>query len=311
MKTFYSTQLSLPLPPGHRFPMGKYAALRDRLAAECEGLRLAQAPPASDAELALAHAPAYVAAVAQGRLDARAQREIGFPWSEAMVERSRRSVGASIQATRVAQREGVAANLAGGTHHASAQAGSGYCVFNDIPVAARLLQAERTGGGQQARPPRIAVIDLDVHQGNGTASIFADDPSVFTLSLHGEKNFPFRKVAGDLDVGLPDGTGDQAYLDALDLALVELDSRFRPDAVFYLAGADPHEGDRLGRLKLSYDGLLARDRRVFDWAWTRRLPLTLCMGGGYGHDIGTTVQVQVNTFGVALQYWRRWQNARP
>ena len=311
MKTFYSTQLSLPLPPGHRFPMGKYAALRDRLAAECEGLRLAQAPPASDAELALAHAPAYVAAVAQGRLDARAQREIGFPWSEAMVERSRRSVGASVQATRVAQREGVAANLAGGTHHASAQAGSGYCVFNDIAVAARLLQAERTGGGQQARPPRIAVIDLDVHQGNGTASIFADDPSVFTLSLHGEKNFPFRKVAGDLDVGLPDGTGDQAYLDALDLALVELDSRFRPDAVFYLAGADPHEGDRLGRLKLSYDGLLARDRRVFDWAWTRRLPLTLCMGGGYGHDIGTTVQVQVNTFGVALQYWRRWQNARP
>ena len=311
MKTFYSTQLSLPLPPGHRFPMGKYAALRDRLAAECEGLRLAQAPPASDAELALAHAPAYVAAVAQGRLDARAQREIGFPWSEAMVERSRRSVGASIQATRVAQREGVAANLAGGTHHASAQAGSGYCVFNDIAVAARLLQAERTGGGQQARPPRIAVIDLDVHQGNGTASIFADDPSVFTLSLHGEKNFPFRKVAGDLDVWLPDGTGDQAYLDALDLALVELDSRFRPDAVFYLAGADPHEGDRLGRLKLSYDGLLARDRRVFDWAWTRRLPLTLCMGGGYGHDIGTTVQVQVNTFGVALQYWRRWQNARP
>ncbi|MEI2745094.1 MAG: histone deacetylase [Ottowia sp.] len=311
MKTFYSTQLSLPLPPGHRFPMGKYAALRDRLAAECEGLRLAQAPPASDAELALAHAPAYVAAVAQGRLDARAQREIGFPWSEAMVERSRRSVGASIQATRVAQREGVAANLAGGTHHASAQAGSGYCVFNDIAVAARLLQAERTGGGQQARPPRIAVIDLDVHQGNGTASIFADDPSVFTLSLHGEKNFPFRKVAGDLDVGLPDGTGDQAYLDALDLALVELDSRFRPDAVFYLAGADPHEGDRLGRLKLSYDGLLARDRRVFDWAWTRRLPLTLCMGGGYGHDIGTTVQVQVNTFGVALQYWGRWQNARP
>ena len=311
MRTFYSTSQGLALPPGHRFPMGKYAALRDRLSAECPGLRLAQAPPASDAELALAHAPAYVAAVVQGRLDARAQREIGFPWSEAMVERSRRSVGASIQATRVAQHEGVAANLAGGTHHASAEAGSGYCVFNDIAVAARLLQAERTGGGQPARPPRIAVIDLDVHQGNGTASIFADDPSVFTLSLHGEKNFPFRKVAGDLDVGLPDGTGDQAYLDALDLALVELDSRFRPDAVFYLAGADPHEGDRLGRLKLSYDGLLARDRRVFDWAWTRRLPLTLCMGGGYGHDIGTTVQVQVNTFGVALQYWRRWQNARP
>ncbi|HNR84264.1 histone deacetylase [Ottowia sp.] len=311
MRTFYSTSQGLALPPGHRFPMGKYAALRDRLSAECPGLRLAQAPPASDAELALAHAPAYVAAVVQGRLDARAQREIGFPWSEAMVERSRRSVGASIEATRVAQHEGVAANLAGGTHHASAEAGSGYCVFNDIAVAARLLQAERTGGGQPARLTRVAVIDLDVHQGNGTAGIFAGDASVFTLSLHGEKNFPFRKVAGDLDVGLPDGTGDQVYLDALDLALVELDSRFRPDAVFYLAGADPHEGDRLGRLKLSYDGLLARDRRVFDWAWTRRLPLTLCMGGGYGHDIATTVQVQVNTFGVALQYWQRWQNHRP
>ena len=311
MRTFYSTSQGLALPPGHRFPMGKYAALRDRLSAECPGLRLAQAPPASDAELALAHAPAYVAAVVQGRLDARAQREIGFPWSEAMVERSRRSVGASIEATRVAQHEGVAANLAGGTHHASAEAGSGYCVFNDIAVAARLLQAERTGGGQPARLTRVAVIDLDVHQGNGTAGIFAGDASVFTLSLHGEKNFPFRKVAGDLDVGLPDGTGDQVYLDALDLALVELDSRFRPDAVFYLAGADPHEGDRLGRLKLSYDGLLARDRRVFDWAWTRRLPLTLCMGGGYGHDIATTVQVQVNTFGVALEYWQRWQNDRP
>lgn len=311
MRTFYSTSQGMALPPGHRFPMGKYAALRDRLSAECPGLRLAQAPPASDAELALAHAPAYVAAVVQGRLDARAQREIGFPWSESMVDRARRSVGASIQAMRAAQHEGVAANLAGGTHHASRDAGSGYCVFNDIAVAARLLQAERQGRVGQAGPARIAVIDLDVHQGNGTADIFAGDASVFTLSLHGEKNFPFRKVAGDLDVGLPDGTGDQVYLDALDLALVELDSRFRPDAVFYLAGADLHEGDRLGRLKLSYDGLLARDRRVFDWAWTRRLPLTLCMGGGYGHDIATTVQVQVNTFGVALQYWHRWQNGRP
>ena len=226
-----------------------------------------------------------------------------------MAERARRSVGASVQAARVAQREGVAANLAGGTHHASADAGSGYCVFNDIAVAARVLQREQMAERQLTRPPRVAVIDLDVHQGNGTASIFAGDDSVFTLSIHGEKNFPFRKVAGDLDVGLPDGTGDAAYLDALDLALVELDSRFRPDAVFYLAGADPHEGDRLGRLALSYDGLQARDRRVFEWAWTRRLPLALSMGGGYGHDIATTVQVQMNTFAIAAQYWRRWQNA--
>ena len=309
MKAFYSTQFVLPLPPGHRFPMGKYQRLRDRLAQECPGLVLNQAEPTADADLALAHAPAYIEAVARGTLTPRAQREIGFPWSEAMAERARRSVGASVQAARVAQREGVAANLAGGTHHASADAGSGYCVFNDIAVAARTLQHDLMAAQGLARPPRVAVIDLDVHQGNGTASIFGGDASVFTLSLHGEKNFPFRKVAGDLDVGLPDGTGDAAYLDALDLALVELDSRFRPDAVFYLAGADPHEGDRLGRLKLTYDGLLARDRRVFDWAWARRLPLALSMGGGYGHDIATTVQVQMNTFDIAAEYWRRWQNA--
>ncbi len=311
MKAFYATQFVLPLPPGHRFPMGKYQRLRDRLAQECPGLVLDQAEPTADADLSLAHAPAYIDAVARGTLTPRAQREIGFPWSEAMAERARRSVGASVQAARVAQREGVAANLAGGTHHASADAGSGYCVFNDIAVAARVLQREQMAERQLTRPPRVAVIDLDVHQGNGTASIFAGDDSVFTLSIHGEKNFPFRKVAGDLDVGLPDGTGDAAYLDALDLALVELDSRFRPDAVFYLAGADPHDGDRLGRLKLTYDGLIARDLRVFDWAWRRRLPLALSMGGGYGHDIGTTVQVQINTFGVALQYRQRWQNARP
>jgi acetoin utilization deacetylase AcuC-like enzyme len=308
MKAFYSTRFVLPLPPGHRFPMGKYERLRDRLVAEQPTVSLAQADPASNAELALAHTPRYITDVAQGTLSATAQREIGFPWSEAMVERSRRSVGASIQAARVAQAEGVAANLAGGTHHASADAGGGYCVFNDIAVAARVLQREQQAARGLARPPRVAVIDLDVHQGNGTAAIFAGDDSVFTLSLHGDRNFPFRKVAGDLDVGLPDGAGDADYLDALDLAMVELDSRFRPDAVFYLAGADPHEGDRLGRLKLTYDGLMARDRRVFEWAWRRRLPLALSMGGGYGHDIATTVQVQMNTFDIALEYWRRWQN---
>lgn len=311
MQGFYSTRVTLPLPEGHRFPIEKYERLRARLAAELPALQQVPAEPASDEMLALVHSAHYIGAVSRGTLTAAAQREIGFPWSEAMAERARRSVGASVQAARVAQREGVAANLAGGTHHASADAGSGYCVFNDIAVAARVLQREQMAERQLTRPPRVAVIDLDVHQGNGTASIFAGDDSVFTLSIHGEKNFPFRKVAGDLDVGLPDGTGDAAYLDALDLALVELDSRFRPDAVFYLAGADPHEGDRLGRLKLTYDGLIARDLRVFDWAWRRRLPLALSMGGGYGHDIGTTVQVQINTFGVALQYRQRWQNARP
>ena len=309
MQGFYSTRVTLPLPAGHRFPIEKYERLRARLAAEQPALRQLPAEPASDDLLARAHSAAYIQAVKRGTLAPAAQREIGFPWSEAMVDRSLRSVGATVAAVRAALQEGVAANLAGGTHHAGAERGGGYCVFNDVAVAARAFQAEALQGDPARQPPRVAVIDLDVHQGNGTASIFAGDASVFTLSLHGEKNFPFRKEASDLDVGLPDGTGDAAYLDALDLALVELDSRFRPDAVFYLAGADPHEGDRLGRLKLTYDGLLARDRRVFDWAWARRLPLALCMGGGYGHDIATTVQVQMNTFDIAAEYWRRWQNA--
>lgn len=309
MKAFYSTQFVLPLPAGHRFPMQRYQRLRDRIATELPALTLAQAEPAGDQALALVHTPEYIGAVARGTLDVRVQREIGFPWSEAMVERSRRSVGATIQAARMAQVEGVAANIAGGTHHASTEAGAGYCVFNDVAVAARLLQHEHLRRHPGARRPRVAVIDLDVHQGNGTAAIFARDDSVFTLSLHGENNFPFRKVAGDLDVGLPDGSGDDDYLAALDLVLDELDRRFDAELVFYLAGADPHEGDRLGRLRLSYDGLQARDRRVFDWAWQRRLPLAFSMAGGYGHDIATTVQVQMNTFGIALEYWRRWQNA--
>jgi acetoin utilization deacetylase AcuC-like enzyme len=169
------------------------------------------------------------------------------------------------------------------------------------------MQAEWSRSHRRARPLQVAVIDLDVHQGNGTASIFAGDPSVFTLSLHGAKNFPFRKEASDLDIDLPDGCGDVAYLEALEQALAELERRFEAGLIFYLAGADPHEGDRLGRLKLSYDGLLARDRRVFDWAWQRRIPLAFVMAGGYGHDIETSVQVQVNTWQVAFEYWRRGQ----
>jgi acetoin utilization deacetylase AcuC-like enzyme len=223
-----------------------------------------------------------------------------------MADRARRSVGATIAACRAAFAEGVAANIAGGTHHACAHKGGGFCVFNDAAVAARLLQAE--WARRHARALQVAVIDLDVHQGNGTASIFGNDPSVFTLSLHGQKNFPFRKEASDLDVALPDGCGDADYLQALEHALEELEGRFAPGLVIYLAGSDPHEGDRLGRLKLTWDGLEARDRRVFDWAWQRRIPLAFAMAGGYGKRIEDTVQAQVNTFGVAQAYFRRWQN---
>lgn len=307
MHVFYATQFVLPLPAGHRFPMAKYGRLRDRIAAEYPGICLGQADPASDGELALVHTPAYIQAVEHGTLSAAAQREIGFPWSPAMADRARRSVGATVQACRAAMAgEGIAANIAGGTHHAYADKGSGFCVFNDAAVAARLMQAEHARQHRATGPLRVTIIDLDVHQGNGTARIFANDASVFTLSLHGEKNFPFRKEPSDLDVELPDGTGDTAYLEALERALEELERRFEPGLVIYLAGADPHEGDRLGRLKLSFDGLEARDRRVMDWAWQRRLPLAFAMAGGYGTDMEATVQVQMNTYRVALNYHARW-----
>jgi acetoin utilization deacetylase AcuC-like enzyme len=296
--------------------MPKYRLLRDRLQQELPAVTLCPALAASIGELALVHTPAYIDAIANGTLPAAAQREIGFPWSPAMAERARRSAGASIAAARVAlghgrvAGQGVAGNLAGGTHHAYRDKGSGFCVFNDLAVAARLMQAEalRGSAGRSAgrKPLRVAIIDLDVHQGNGSARIFAGDPSVFTLSLHAAKNFPFRKEASDLDVALPDGCSDAAYLQALEHALDELERRFEPGLVLYLAGADPFERDRLGRLGLSFDGLEARDRRVFDWAWQRRIPLGFAMGGGYGVDIAETVQVQVNTYRVALQYWKRW-----
>jgi len=304
---FYADHFVLPLPDGHRFPMAKYARLRERLCVEWPQVVLQEALPASNGELALVHTPAYIRAIAQGTLDARAQREIGFPWSQAMVERARRSVGATVQAVRCAMAgDGVAANLAGGTHHAYADRGSGFCVFNDAAVAARLMQAEHARQHRSSASLRVAVIDLDVHQGNGTASIFARDDSVFTLSLHGARNFPFRKEASDLDIELPDGCGDDGYLQALERAMDELANRFAPGLVIYLAGADPHEGDRLGRLRLTFDGLEARDRRVFDWAWQRRVPLAFAMAGGYGHDMEMTVQAQVNTYRVALEYRQRW-----
>jgi acetoin utilization deacetylase AcuC-like enzyme len=306
MQVFYADQFVLPLPAGHRFPMAKYRLLRDRLAAELPDIQLMQAQPASDGELALVHTPGYIQAIGDGTVDPRIVREIGFPWSPAMAERARRSVGATIAACRTAFAEGVAANIAGGTHHAYPDRGGGFCVFNDAAVAARLMQAEHAR--RSRRPLRVAIVDLDVHQGNGTARIFQGDPSVFTLSLHGQKNFPFRKEASDLDVDLADGTGDDTYLQALERALDELAHRFDPGLVIYLAGADPHEGDRLGRLKLTWDGLEARDRRVFDWAWQRGIPLAFAMAGGYGHRLEDTVQVQVNTFAVAASYARRWHN---
>lgn len=300
MRAFYCDHFVLPLPPGHRFPMQKYGLLRDRVAAELPQVRLEEAQPACDGELALAHHPRYVSAVAQGWLTSQEQREIGFPWSPAMVERARRSVGATIAAARAALDDGVGANLAGGTHHAYADRGGGFCVFNDVAVAARLMQAE--WHRRHRALLRVLVLDLDVHQGNGTAAIFADDPTVYTVSLHGQRNFPFRKERSDLDVELADGCTDEPYLDALDEALRAVWRHHEnrpPGLVFYLAGADPHEGDRLGRLKVSAAGLAERDRRVFASMRERGVPVVVTMAGGYGHDIHQTVAIQLETLRIA------------
>lgn len=275
--------------------MQKYRMLRDAVASGMPMVCLEEAPHTSDGVLALAHHPHYIHRVTSGALSPSEQRAIGFPWSPEMVERSRRSSGATIAACRAAIAEGTAVNLAGGTHHAHADRGEGFCVFNDAAIAARLMQAER-------RVARVAIVDLDVHQGNGTASILANDDSVFTLSLHGENNYPFEKAVSDLDVALPDETDDESYLEQLASALAQMFSRFDPQLIIYLAGADPHEGDRLGRLKLSIEGLAARDRMVLDAAQARGLPVALAMAGGYGRSIEDTVAVHRQTVRIAASY---------
>ena len=295
MDAFYADHFVLPLPEGHRFPMSKYRLLRDGVAG-APGLNLLEAPAATDTQLLLAHDPVYVQKVITGTLEPKEQREIGFPWTPGMVERSRRSVGATIAACQSAMRDGIAVNLAGGTHHAYRNKGSGFCVFNDAAVAARVMQRQSEHGF------KVAIIDLDVHQGNGTAAIFKNDASVFTLSLHGDKNFPFRKEPSDLDVPLADGVSDEAYLEALDAALEQLNKVFTPDLLIYLAGADPHEGDRLGRLKLTHAGMRKRDQRVFEYSRVLGVPLAISMAGGYGHDIETTVAVHRQTVLEALSF---------
>jgi acetoin utilization deacetylase AcuC-like enzyme len=299
LKAFYSDHFVLPLPAGHRFPMQKYRLLRERAADVVPGIDFVEAPDIGNGVLALAHHPDYIRRVSLGELSNAEQRQIGFPWSPEMVERSRRSAGATVAACRAAFDDGVALNLAGGTHHAQADHGEGFCVFNDAAIAARLMQAERRAG-------RVAVIDLDVHQGNGTAAILARDDSVFTLSLHGANNYPFVKEVSDLDVALPDDIADHAYLAALESALATLFARFDPQLIIFLAGADPHEGDRLGRMKLTFDGLARRDKMVLEAAHQRRIPVAIAMAGGYGREIDDTIRVHLQTIAIAAEYAARW-----
>ena len=295
MKAFYTDHFVLPLPAGHRFPMEKYSRLRGLVSKE-DSIELIEAPAASDTQILYAHDPLYLIKIMEGKLSPSEQREIGFPWSEKMVERSRRSAGATVAACKTALSEGIAVNLAGGTHHAYRDMGSGFCVFNDSAIAARTLQKE-------VNPKlKIAIIDLDVHQGNGTASILEHDASIFTLSMHGENNFPFKKETSDLDLGLPDGCDDSRYLKELANCLDQLESRFTADCIIYLAGADPHEGDRLGRLNISKEGMRLRDELVFEFAQTRNLPVAISMAGGYGKEIDSTVDIHFQTIMTALLF---------
>lgn len=293
MPFFFPDTPDLPLPPGHRFPAAKYRMLRQR--AEDEGLFTATAllasPPATIDELRVTHCPEYISSFLAGTLPADAMRRIGIPWSPVLRDRSLATVGGALASVRAALRDGVSGQLAGGTHHAHRDFGSGYCVFNDLAVAAMVLLGEGT-------VRRITILDLDVHQGDGTAALLAGEPRVQTVSVHGEKNFPFRKVASDLDIALADGTGDIAYLAALDEALEAVD-RFRPDLLLYLSGADPLGCDRLGRLSLTHAGLAARDNAVFRFARARAIPVALAIGGGYADPIEHTVDGYLGTLRAA------------
>jgi acetoin utilization deacetylase AcuC-like enzyme len=295
---FYTDEFVLPLPPGHRFPMEKYRILRDKVAKSDCSVRLLIPAAATAGQLALAHCPYYVKRVESGDLSGDEQRAIGFPWSVRMVERSLRSVGATVAAVRSAVHHGVSVNLAGGTHHAKRAAGGGFCVFNDLAVAARVFQTDNLSTGLpigQRPKSNVLVIDLDVHQGDGTAEILTGDPSVFTFSMHGEKNYPFTKARSDLDIALPDGTGDAEYLARLSQALGHIDSCFSPDLILYVAGLDAHAADRLGKLALSDEGIALRDNLVLEWAGKRSLPVVAVMAGGYFPDLEHLTDLQ---FGV-------------
>jgi len=301
MKVYYSDHLLVPLPTGHRFPMPKYARLHQRVAeARFPNVELCLSSPASDEQLLRVHTEEYLCRVVQGELSEREMRRIGFPWSPQLVLRSRYSVGGTIDTCQAALEDGLSANLAGGTHHAYPDHGEGYCVFNDVAAAARAVQAE-------GRARRIVILDCDVHQGNGTAAIFAGDPSVFTFSVHGAKNFPFHKEQGDLDIALPDASDDQVFLDAVRAGVTQAVEQARADLAIYIAGADPFEEDRLGRLAMTKPGLEQRDRWVLEHCWQKGLPVAIVMGGGYAHQVEDVVDIHFRTIRIAAEMAAVWK----
>jgi acetoin utilization deacetylase AcuC-like enzyme len=290
VKIFYSDHFVLPLPEGHRFPMIKYSILRERVEASgiCRPEEMIVPRPVSDAEILRSHQEAYLRRVVSGTLTEKEMRRIGFPWSQRMVERSRRASGGTLGACLAALEDGFAANLAGGTHHAFADRGEGYCVFNDSAIAAHAVQAE-------GLVERVVVVDTDVHQGNGTAAIVRGDATIYTLSIHGAKNFPFRKEESDLDLALPDGADDGEFLDALEEGLERALEESRAELAIYLAGADPFEDDRLGRLSVSKEGLAERDRLVLESCRERGIPVAVTMAGGYARNVEDTVEIHLQS----------------
>lgn len=297
MKAYYTDIFVLPLPDGHRFPMSKYRLLRERILAEAvlaaEDLIVPE--PASDDDILRCHDAAYYERIKTGTASRQEMLRIGFPWSELMVERCQRSSGATLAAALSALSEGTAANLAGGTHHAGRDFGGGYSVFCDSAIAARALQA-------RGLVEKVLVIDCDVHQGNGTADICRDDPNIFTFSIHGEKNFPFRKINGNLDIGLADGVEDEEYLETLEIALERIFASFDADLVIYQSGADPYVGDKLGKLSLSKVGLARRDRMVMEFCRAEELPVAVTMGGGYAEKVDDIVDIHLETIKIAAEF---------
>lgn len=300
LKAYYNDVFVLPLPGGHRFPMTKYRKLRERLGQEQIVAENNFIIPdgATDEQILRCHTSDYLEKVKTGTLSRKEIVRIGFPWSGELVERSRRSSGATICAARTALSEGVSVNLAGGTHHAGRDFGAGYSVFCDSGIAARALQAE-------GLVDKVAVIDCDVHQGNGTADVTRGDDSIFAFSIHGEKNFPFRKIDGDLDIGLANGTCDDEYLETLEIALERILYTFQPDLVIYQSGADPFVGDKLGKLALTKAGLARRDRMVLAMCRADGLPVAVTMGGGYADDVDDIVDIHFRTVAIAREFVER------
>lgn len=293
MQIFYSDYYTLPLPGDHRFPMAKYKMLRNYLLEHhiVQPDELFESPVASEEFLILAHTSDYVTAVKNGSVDIKIIKRIGFPWSKELFIRSSVTVGGALEAAKSALKNGISGNLAGGTHHAHADRGEGYCVFNDIAVATRYLM-------QAGLAKRIAIIDLDVHQGNGNSSILYNDDCVFIFSMHGEKNYPFVKIPSHLDIALPDGTDDDVFLENLKVGLKKV-QEFNPDYIFYQTGVDPLKEDKLGKMDLTFEGLIERDRIVLSYARDHRIPISLALGGGYAEPIELTVKAYANTYRVA------------